>query len=935
MNSPAPDLKYWRLFAARRRAQKAYRRSRKAEDRTVHNRINAALRRHSKRLQKQSFVNFVTNVNAHTPSRAIWSTVHALSGDRGPGQPFACLALSLSKTMPEVAELFADIFEPPYSPPPEAPCNNPLTGSAMDDPFTQEELERALLRLKRRSAPGPDSVTNQALRNLPTKATTALLAWFNDIWASGNVPREWKEAWIIPIYKNGKPRGSLSAYRPVSLTSCVAKLMERLVQYRIVWHLEELGHLPCNMTGLRPRLCALDSVLDFVSDIEHQAKCGGNSLAVFLDIEKAFDNVSLSAVLRGLQRVGISGRINLFLESFLTNRTFRVKLGKTLSGDRPFTRGLPQGSVLSPILFNLVMSDLATNHAAVNMTIYADDLCLWTTASWVSTLEGYMQAALNNVEQHLKNIGLHLSANKTKYMAFHNIGRRRLADADLYVGGCLIERVRTQRFLGVTVDQGRNWGAQVRASIAACRSPANAIRHLASTHWGTSPRALLQMHQALIMSRILYAAPFIDAAPSNMRMLDRIHRAGIKHALGVPKGTNTILVHRESGVLPLESLSRITLDNQLIRLHTTITGVDILLKMDKRKQSRLVARLASLPERASTCPTANRCYYPPWRLVGPRCYPRLPGVRKKRDLSDVVMRSIVLSELEEKYSGALQIYTDGSVHMDRASSAAGFTVPSMGIDWRGRLLRSSSSLAAELVAIKEAVSFAETVFFTTRYAPVRHPLVILTDSRSAVQKLARVRFDDNETLEIRNMVYRLTELGHTVSIQWVPSHSGIPGNERADALAELGHESQPTVLTMLDPRLPYKQAKEAAYQDLGEAAPNPFPCVTRGLPRGAATLLFRFRTGTARSREWLFMYGLADSALCPTCRVIETVKHLLDTCSDFNTERSDLLAAPALANLGITRPSACIFPTGDARQRRAVQNLFLDFLSETALAARL
>lgn len=96
MNSPASDLKYWRFFAARRRTQKAYHRSRKAEDRTVHNRINAALRRHSKRLQKQSFVNFVTNVNAHTPPREIWSTVHALSGDRGPVQPFACLSHSVT-----------------------------------------------------------------------------------------------------------------------------------------------------------------------------------------------------------------------------------------------------------------------------------------------------------------------------------------------------------------------------------------------------------------------------------------------------------------------------------------------------------------------------------------------------------------------------------------------------------------------------------------------------------------------------------------------------------------------------------------------------------------------------------------------------------------------------------------------------------------------
>lgn len=152
------------------------------------------------------------------------------------------------------------------------------------------------------------------------------------------------------------------------------------------------------MSGFSIRLSALNSVLDFVSDSDHQAKCGKTSLAFFLDIKKAFDNVSLPVVLRGLQKVGISWQIYLFLESLLTERTSRVKLGKTHSGNRLRTRGLPQGSVLSPILFNLVMSELVTNHLAVNMTIYADDtLCLWTTAQRVSTLEDYMQAALNNV----------------------------------------------------------------------------------------------------------------------------------------------------------------------------------------------------------------------------------------------------------------------------------------------------------------------------------------------------------------------------------------------------------------------------------------------------------------------------------------------------------------------------------------------------------
>lgn len=129
----------------------------------------------------------------------------------------------------------------------------------------------------------------------------------------------------------------------------------------------------------------------------------------------------------------------------------------------------------------------------------------------------------------------------------------------------------------------------------------------------------------------------------------------------------------------------------------------------------------------------------------------------------------VLSGFEEKHPGALQIYTNGSVHKDRTSSTAVLTVPLMSINWRGCLLRSSSSMAAELTAIKEAVGFAETVFFKTKYALARQPLVILTDSRSAIQKLARVRFDD-ETLKIWSIVYCPTSLGHCdIAMGAIPS----------------------------------------------------------------------------------------------------------------------------------------------------------------------
>ncbi|KAM7289881.1 hypothetical protein ISCGN_030009 [Ixodes scapularis] len=304
----------------------------------------------------------------------------SLSGKRMYSLLFASLALCTGKLQAALAEDFATLYAAAVSQP-KSRCHADKAPFCMDAPFTESELRSALRASKRRGALGPDGVRTQMLQNLPDSRLQELLSSFNDIWASSEFPAVWRLAWVVPVLKSGKPAGDLSSYRPVSLTSCVAKLFERLVHARLIWWLEEQNLLPSNITGFRSRLSAQDSILVIVSAVHHAAASRKSTVAAFFDIQAAFDNVEPASVLAQLTSWGITGRVQGFLEGFLSNRSIQVKLSNTLSQSRPVQRGLPQGSVLSPLLFNIAIAGLPAalpnSRIPIGISMYVDDLCIW------------------------------------------------------------------------------------------------------------------------------------------------------------------------------------------------------------------------------------------------------------------------------------------------------------------------------------------------------------------------------------------------------------------------------------------------------------------------------------------------------------------------------------------------------------------------------
>ncbi|XP_076041806.1 uncharacterized protein LOC143025691 [Oratosquilla oratoria] len=237
-----------------------------------------------------------------------------------------------------------------------------------DRPFTPQELEQAKRR-GRDTAAGADGVTYSMIAHAGPAGDAALLATVNESWMAGCLPPSWKEADIQPIPKPREP----TKLRPISLLSCTAKTAERMVLARLQWR---VGPLHPHIFGYTRGRSTADSILTLLNQVNHRP-----AIVVFLDLEKAFELASPHAILAALVRKGVMGRMLAWLRDYLQHRRAMVKFQGLKSSFQRLENGTPQGGILSPFLFNLLMEQLVALpfHNGTILLSYADDLALVVT----------------------------------------------------------------------------------------------------------------------------------------------------------------------------------------------------------------------------------------------------------------------------------------------------------------------------------------------------------------------------------------------------------------------------------------------------------------------------------------------------------------------------------------------------------------------------
>ena len=228
------------------------------------------------------------------------------------------------------------------------------------------------------------------LKHLPASSLQALLGIFNHIWTTGDFHEDWRLATVIPIPKPGKDPAEPTNYRPIALTSCLCKTLERMINKRLIWYLESFNLLSRYQSGFRAGRSTNDNLVRLETFIRDAFVKKEHVVAAFFDLEKAYDTTWRYGIMNDIHKLGLRGRLTTFIESFLADRTMQVSVGSTLSDLYDQEQGVPQGGVLSTTLFknNDIVKCLDN---LTDCSLYVDEFCICFCSKSMRTIERHLQ----------------------------------------------------------------------------------------------------------------------------------------------------------------------------------------------------------------------------------------------------------------------------------------------------------------------------------------------------------------------------------------------------------------------------------------------------------------------------------------------------------------------------------------------------------------
>lgn len=334
-----------------------------------------------------------------------------------------------------------------------------LVGSLFLRPTSAEEIAKIIQKFKSKSSYGYDEISPKMLKSTFQPILRPLTHICNLSLRNGIFPDQMKLAKVIPIHKNG-PKSSFTNYRPVSLLPTFSKILERLVYNRLQNYLKTNDLLtPCQF-GFRENLSTDLAILKLQDLISRTLNKKHKALGLFLDLSKAFDTLNHHTLLDKLYHYGIRGIAHKWFSSYLYGRKQFTYFKQIRSDTLHISTGVPQGSILGPLLFILYINDIAQTASNAQFIIFADDTNI------IFPFEKSITPSINqNINDQLKEISDWFSANKlsinvskTKFMIFHTPRSSvNEANLDFYLNGSQIERVHQIKFLGVILTDTLNW----------------------------------------------------------------------------------------------------------------------------------------------------------------------------------------------------------------------------------------------------------------------------------------------------------------------------------------------------------------------------------------------------------------------------------------------------------------------------------------------
>lgn len=848
-----------------------------------------------RKAKDKAWHDYCSSIDASTSQSELWRKLKWFKGYNAPR----------SHIDKDKANQLLQSLTPDYARPPDpifTSCNYKL-----GIPILKQEVEHSMRR--KDTSPGCDNISYSMIANLPDNGKIILTKLCNEFYKTGFVPVQWRDIVVVPIPKPGRDIQSISALRPISMISCLCKIFHNILISRLEWFVEKNDILSPNTIGFRKGCSTLDNITSLVTRIQAGFLQRKSTIACFIDIDNAYNNVDVKGLLDTMDKIGVGTQMCRYIWNFLKERNLKIRSENTFLC-RSTCRGLAQGDPFSPLLFNIVTVYVCKEIKNVNISQYADDFVLYVSCNDTNNGVLKLQSALNKLIIILKNVGLSISPDKSRVCVFKNSIFR--DPINLTINDLSLQIVDNYKYLGLWLDRSLRWAKHINEIKEKTAKFLNIFKVLAGSGWGMHPRHLRRLYIASIRSRLDYAS-FIygNSCKTHLGKLDRTQNQCMRVIGGFIRSTAIHVMECELYLQPLGVRRyylagkywlkrRSDAGGEIIHLLDELNGLSENTLWRRRAKPLLVIihnlykdipihsshknEMFSLDQWVSSVDISNLKF-------------NIDFVNKpKRSYNADQLKNRCEEYLSSEYKNYYRIYTDGS----KVNDMSGLAIfdPQTNSAIKVKIKTKISIMSTELIAIAEAISYIDS--FEAGY------YVVLSDSKSAIQHIARCTTRVRGTpiaYSILESIIGLSARGKHVSLQWIPSHVGLSGNDEADRLAGealvdgitmdfLPYHSDLLTLVKEKCRNNWKEYFDERSLTKGIWYRTIQPGLSRspwfegsGMVRSDIVTMMRLRSGHIPLNSFGHLMGKVTSPNCTECNVIEGVYHIVAECVRNEAER--------------------------------------------------
>lgn len=556
------------LVTNRRRARREWQQTRSPAARKAYNRINNFLHKQLRKHRNECLSHFLTNLSPSADKEySLWRATKKFRNAPSPVTQPILNNGSWCTQSSKVVELFAAHLQKAFSPN-DIDSDADLTSNRIKktplQPVTPHELARQLDRINLRKSPGSDKVTGRMLAELPRKAILLFTYICNAAFRLCHVPAPWKVAKVIMLLKPGKPAELVSSYRPISLLPIPGKIFEKLLHTRLQTLLQDKDPLPEHQFGFRSKHSTIDQVQRLTTEITSAFENKMYCTAAFLDVAAAFDKVWHDGLIAKLSML-LPTNVCCLLRSYITARSFYVTRDGTDSTLHTIAAGVPQGSVLGPLLYTLFTRDIPSPPSSVLLATFADDTALLATSPSYPEAITNANTALAAFSAWAKRWKIAVNSTKSVHVDF---ALRHHGYEPLYLDGTPIPHSTSARYLGIHLDKRLTYSDHLNTKKTELKL------RLRRMTWLLSPKSAISQHN----KRLLYLTTLRPvwaygiqlwgcASRSQRKKIQRFQNNVVKLISGAPWFVHRDLLHADLQIPMVDAVVTQYAQRHEARLH--------------------------------------------------------------------------------------------------------------------------------------------------------------------------------------------------------------------------------------------------------------------------------------------------------------------------------------------------------------------------------